>query len=150
MAAVLIKQIYSIVLLQLYQRGSGAPHLQRRVPTACLGHTLPAPHGFARASNGPAGMGQRCRRQQWAKSSSEQGLCSLIFQKCWEVWKVTENLSSLSLTDITRAVKVLTITIKIYYSIPDFNWTLLKRHTNRTWVCPDQVPPTAQVNFYSD
>lgn len=148
MAAVLIKQIYSIdinscftTVVPMWRR---VPHLPGKIPMHCLGHATP------RSPWLPLGVHQQCCREQEAKSSSEQWLCSLTFQKCWEIWKLTKNLISVSLINFTRATEVLTIAIKknpLFHSRFQLN-SSKKSHLQDLRL--DQVPPTAQVTFYLD
>lgn len=150
MAAVLIKWIYSIDINSHFSRV--AP-VWKRCPTP-RGGSLPIWPGTCSPSS-PEPLTASREGVSSATGSREQRALqdrdsAPIFQKCWGVQKLTGNLSSLSLINVTGAVKVLTVMIKTYYLFPDFNWTLPKRHTNRSWFCLDWGPHTAQVNFYSD
>lgn len=48
--------------------------------------------------------------EERALQNSDSAL--LFFPKCWEIWKLIENVSSLSLNNITRAVKAVTAMIE--------------------------------------
>lgn len=115
-AAAWIKQIYSIDIthasLQLYQRASGATRPQRMVPSShSWGHTTRRVPLLWQSQQQSCGSGSAVP-QSSEESSSEQRLCSLVFPKCWEIWKLIENVSSLSLNNITRAVKAVTAMIE--------------------------------------
>lgn len=102
------------------------------------------PHGFHSPGSASAVL------QGARTKTSEQGLHSPPFKKRWEIWKLTENLSTLSLISITRAVEVLTIAIKknlLFHSRFTLNSS---KKTHLQDLRLDQVPPTAQVTFYSD
>lgn len=117
MAAVLIKQIYSIDINSCFT--TAVPRWKRcPTPPGKGSHPLPrtCSSQIPRASAEPATvLGERVSSA--ADSSEQRALQNrdsalYVFQKCWEIWKLTKNLSSLSLINVTRAVKVLTLMTK--------------------------------------